>query len=83
MITERGREPPKSRAFPPPLLLLPCRACRRANLFIFVVATSFPVTIAMSPSPLLLRKEGRKNEFERHKLQELNQRQKLVKVPSC
>ncbi|RYQ98899.1 hypothetical protein Ahy_B07g086723 [Arachis hypogaea] len=35
MITERGREPPKSRAFPPPLLLLPCRACRRANLFIY------------------------------------------------
>ncbi|XLU27585.1 hypothetical protein S245_063651, partial [Arachis hypogaea] len=29
-----------------------------------------------------LRKEGRKNEFERHKLQALNQRQKLVKVPS-
>ncbi|XLT32382.1 hypothetical protein HN873_063674, partial [Arachis hypogaea] len=27
---------------------------------------------------LQLREEGRKNEFERHKLQALNQRQKLV-----
>ncbi|XP_020965193.1 uncharacterized protein LOC107613441 isoform X3 [Arachis ipaensis] len=62
------------------LLLLPRRACRRAILFIFVVATSLPVAVAMglSPSQLLLRKEGRKNEFERHKLQALNQRQKLA-----
>ncbi|XP_020965189.1 uncharacterized protein LOC107613441 isoform X1 [Arachis ipaensis] len=66
------------------LLLLPRRACRRAILFIFVVATSLPVAVAMglSPSQLLLRKEGRKNEFERHKLQALNQRQKLVKAGS-
>lgn len=27
-----------------------------------------------------LRKEGRRNEFERHKLQALNQRQKMVSI---
>lgn len=27
-----------------------------------------------------LRKEGRRNEYERHKLQALNQRQKMVRI---
>jgi hypothetical protein len=27
-----------------------------------------------------LKKEGRRNEFERHKLQALNQRQKMVSI---
>lgn len=42
--------------------------------------TSYEVSLTLMHLLTQLKKEGRRNEYERHKLQALNQRQKLVLI---
>ncbi|RWW24028.1 hypothetical protein GW17_00011704 [Ensete ventricosum] len=42
--------------------------------------TSYEVSLTLMHLLKQLKKEGRRNEYERHKLQALNQRQKLVLI---
>lgn len=44
-------------------------------IFLNLFYSVFTLTIHIQ-----LRKEGRRNEYERHKLQALNQRQKMVRI---